>query len=66
MSGWTAPTTGLRSYRALPAEAKRYLNRIEELARCRIDIISTGSRRDDTIMLRNPMAPGRRPRLRSA
>jgi len=56
MPGWTKPTTGTRSYKSLPIQAKRYLARIEELADCRIDIISTGSRRDETIMIRNPMA----------
>ncbi|MER3424419.1 MAG: adenylosuccinate synthase [Nitrospiraceae bacterium] len=59
MPGWTTATTGVTSYRALPAQAKRYLQRIEELAECRIDIISTGSRRDETIILRNPIAPTR-------
>ena len=55
MQGWTASTTGATSYKQLPAEAKRYLNRIEESAECRIDMISTGSKRDETIILRNPL-----------
>ena len=58
--GWSAPTTGVTSYRKLPAEAKRYLARIEELANCPIDIISTGSKRHETIILRNPMKPARK------
>jgi len=53
--GWTTDTTGLRSYKALPPAAKRYLARIEELASCRIDMISTGSKREDTIVIRNPL-----------
>jgi adenylosuccinate synthase len=65
LSGWTAPTTGIRSYKGLPPQAKRYLDRIEELADCRIDIVSTGSKRDDTIILRNPMTSSRS-RSRSA
>jgi adenylosuccinate synthase len=56
MKGWSAHTTGLTSYKALPSEAKKYLQRIEELSNCRIDIISTGSKRADTIMLRKPIA----------
>jgi adenylosuccinate synthase len=56
MPGWTAPTTGISSYKALPLQARRYLQRIEALAECRIDMISTGSKRAATIMLRNPMA----------
>ena len=60
--GWSAPTTGVTTYKNLPAEAKRYLTRIEELAECRIDMISTGSRRDETIILNNPLKAGRRVR----
>ncbi|HZS11074.1 MAG TPA: adenylosuccinate synthetase, partial [Nitrospirales bacterium] len=58
--GWATPTTGATSYKQLPAEAKRYLDRIAELAACPIDIISTGSKRQDTIVLRNPMSSKRR------
>ncbi|MDH5775089.1 MAG: adenylosuccinate synthase, partial [Nitrospirota bacterium] len=44
--GWTADTTGITSYKALPPAAKRYLARVEELAACPIDMISTGSKRE--------------------
>jgi len=54
-TGWAADTTGLTSYRALPTVAKRYLARVEELSMCRIDMISTGSKRGDTIVIRNPL-----------
>jgi adenylosuccinate synthase len=60
MKGWTASTTGATAYKQLPAEAKRYLARIEELAQCRIDMISTGSKRSETIVLRNPLDCSRR------
>jgi len=62
LAGWTRPTTGVTSYKELPPQAKRYLRRIEELAGCRIDMISTGSKRSETIMLRNPLAKSRRKR----
>jgi adenylosuccinate synthase len=65
MKGWTAATTGTTSYKQLPVEAKRYLARIEELAQCRIDMISTGSKRAETIMLRNPLDCSRRRPKRS-
>ncbi len=65
MKGWTAATTGTTSYKRLPVEAKRYLARIEELAQCRIDMISTGSKRAETIMLRNPLDCSRRRPKRS-
>ncbi|MBM4132502.1 MAG: adenylosuccinate synthase [Nitrospira sp.] len=60
LPGWTAPTTGITTYKQLPAEAKRYLDRVEELAECRIDMVSTGSKRSHTIILRNPLASPRR------
>ncbi|ULA64496.1 MAG: hypothetical protein LZF86_140021 [Nitrospira sp.] len=60
MKGWTASTTGATTYKQLPVEAKRYLTRIEELADCRIDMISTGSKRAETVTLRNPLKCSRR------
>ena len=60
LPGWSGGTTGVTSYKKLPAQAKRYLDRIEELVGCRIDMISTGSKRSETIMLRNPLASVRR------
>jgi len=53
--GWTTDTTGITSYKALPTAAKRYLARVEELASCPIDMISTGSKREETIVIRNPL-----------
>jgi adenylosuccinate synthase len=62
IKGWSTSTTGVGGYKQLPAEAKRYLSRIEELAECPIDMISTGSKRDATIILRNPLEARRRTR----
>ena len=63
MPGWMGSTTGVTSYQALPRDAKRYLAQIEQLTACPIDMISTGSHRDHTIMVKNPMA-SLRPRIR--
>jgi len=52
--GWRGTTKGLRDYGELPENAKRYLERIEELVGVPIDIISTGAERNDTIILRHP------------
>src|SRR5215510_2091910 len=52
---WSSSTTGVTAYKSLPAEAKRYLQYIEDITECPIDIISTGSKRDATIMLKNPL-----------
>ena len=53
--GWTTDTTGMTSYKALPLAAKKYLARVKELVSCPIDMISTGSKREDTIVIRNPL-----------
>src|SRR3972149_6787960 len=52
MAGWKASTAGLSEYGALPQKAQRYLARIEELIGVEIGIISTGFRRDETIILK--------------
>jgi adenylosuccinate synthase len=54
MPGWKESTLGVRSFDKLPGNAQKYLKRIEELTESRIDIISTGAERDDTIILRHP------------
>ena len=52
IQGWKASTAGLSDYEALPLNAKRYIERIKELIGVDVDIISTGFRRDETIVLR--------------
>jgi adenylosuccinate synthase len=54
MPGWKGTTFGVTDYAALPAEARAYLHRMEELVGVPIDIISTGPDRAQTIMLRHP------------
>jgi len=54
IAGWSESTVGAKSYDELPANAKDYLKRIEELVEVPIDIISTGPDRDETIILRHP------------
>jgi adenylosuccinate synthase len=54
MPGWQASTVGIRSYDALPDNAKAYLTKIEEIVATPIDIISTGPDRDENIILRHP------------
>ena len=40
--GWTESTVGVKSYDELPANARAYLKRLEELAGAPIVLISTG------------------------
>ena len=53
--GWSTSTSAVTAYKSLPVEAKRYLQYMEDTTECPIDIISTGSKRDATIMLKNPL-----------
>ncbi|MEO8003641.1 MAG: adenylosuccinate synthase [Betaproteobacteria bacterium] len=52
--GWTQSTVGITRYEDLPANARRYLKRIEQACGVPIDMISTGPDRDETIVLRHP------------
>jgi len=54
MPGWKESTLGIRDRDRLPANARAYLERIEELTGARIDLISTGAERDETIVLHHP------------
>ena len=56
--GWMESTAKIRTFAKLPENAKRYLLQMEEMAGVPIDIISTGSDRKDTIVLRNPFEDG--------
>ena len=54
MPGWTETTAGITDIKQLPANAKAYIERIEQLIGVKIVILSTGPDRDETIMLENP------------
>ena len=52
--GWTETTFGATSWDALPANARAYLKRVEEVIGAPIDMVSTGPDREHTIVLRHP------------
>lgn len=56
LPGWTDSTFGVRDVARLPANARRYLDRLSEVCGVPIDMISTGPDRDETILLRHPFA----------
>jgi adenylosuccinate synthase len=56
MPGWTESTVGAKSMEDLPANARAYIKRIEELVGVPIDMVSTGPDREETIVLRHPFA----------
>jgi adenylosuccinate synthase len=54
MPGWKESTVGARQLADLPANAQRYLARIEALVGVPLDLISTGPDRDQTIIRKHP------------
>ncbi|MCM8625625.1 adenylosuccinate synthase [Accumulibacter sp.] len=55
LSGWSASTVGATAIEQLPAAARAYLTRIEELCGIPIDIVSTGPERGETVVRRHPL-----------
>jgi adenylosuccinate synthase len=53
-AGWSEPTVGARSWAELPAQAVKYVRRIEELIGCPVALLSTSPERQDTILMQNP------------
>lgn len=58
LKGWDEDITYAREIEELPKNAQRYLRRIEELADVPVALVSVGSSRNDTIMIRNPSKRG--------
>jgi adenylosuccinate synthase len=54
MEGWSQSTQGARSWAELPAQAIKYVRRIEELVGAPVTLVSTSPQRDDTILVRDP------------
>jgi adenylosuccinate synthase len=54
LEGWSDTTHGARSFKDLPANAVKYVRRIEELIGAPVALLSTSPERDDTILMRDP------------
>jgi adenylosuccinate synthase len=54
MEGWAETTQGARSWKDLPANAVKYVRRVEELIGAPVALLSTSPQRDDTILMRDP------------
>ena len=54
MEGWSESTRGARSWKDLPANAIKYVRRIEELIGAPAVLLSTSPDRDDIIMMLDP------------
>ncbi len=56
LEGWRESTRGARSFAELPANAVKYVKRLEELVECPVALLSTSPDRDDTILVHDPFA----------
>jgi len=56
MPGWSESTEGARSWADLPANAIKYVRRVEELIECPVALLSTSPEREDTILVTDPFA----------
>jgi adenylosuccinate synthase len=54
MQGWNESTEGAKSWNDLPANAIKYVKRIEELIECPVALLSTSPKREDTILVTDP------------
>lgn len=54
MEGWNEDTSGITDYELFPEKAKQYLKRLSELAGVKADMVSTGQKRSETIIINNP------------
>ncbi len=54
VEGWSGSTFGARSWADLPAQAIKYIRRIEELVETPVTLLSTSPERDDTILMKDP------------
>ncbi len=52
--GWSQSTQGARRWADLPAQAVKYVRRVEELIECPVTLLSTSPERDDTILMKDP------------
>ena len=56
LPGWSESTEGARSWADLPANAIKYVRRVEELINCPVALLSTSPERDDTILVTDPFS----------
>jgi adenylosuccinate synthase len=56
IEGWQETTAGARSWADLPAQAIKYVRRIEELIQCPVALVCTSPEREDTILVTDPFA----------
>jgi adenylosuccinate synthase len=65
-AGWNEEITSARSWKELPSSARKYLRRIEELTQVSLSILSVGSGREQSIILKDPFEKGSRLKAQSS
>ena len=55
LNGWLKNTSGIKKWEDLPLNAKKYINFIKKFCDVKISSISTSPKREDTILLENPL-----------
>jgi adenylosuccinate synthase len=58
LPGWKQTTIGIKKYEQLPKKARTYVEKVCKLCGVKPSIISTGARRDETIILEKPFQKG--------
>jgi adenylosuccinate synthase len=61
LDGWQESISEIRNFRKLPAQARKYLSRLEDLLSCPVTLVSTGPNRRQVIQ-RNPKSGVRSPK----
>jgi adenylosuccinate synthase len=56
MDGWNEALTGVRKFSDLPANAQKYVRRIEEILQTEVILVSVGPGREQTVLLKNPFS----------
>jgi len=65
LPGWKQSTIGITKYDDLPKKARSYVEKLCKLCGVKASIISTGARRDETIVLEQPFKKTLPPRAKS-
>lgn len=60
IDGWQKSTKGLKRLGDLPKQARAYIDYIEDLLQVKVDLISTGENRDETVIVHNPLTGKKR------
>ena len=52
--GWKTSTKGIKNFKNLPENAKKYIRELEQFIETKVSSISTSPERNDTILIEDP------------